>query len=389
MNDLHNLLESIQDQYPAQSNQSFTGNPLACILRNGLSGCVSSDLLAGSIVSKGSPGKSRWATVPWISVSDTEISSSAQQGYYLVYLFAPQMDGVYLSLHQGWTYFDRQYARQAAGKLKQVSYYWQNHLTTLTSQMSFDPIDLQGDYYHGLPAGYERCNIVSIYYSKATLPDNAQLVSDLKDMLVCYAELKSQLLDPNDYDASTCFILTQGVKAEHDITPTMRRRLVHQLKQAKLVESQVQEPAKTYRARKVDYEQSNHQNAEVGFLGEELVMAYERQKLATRPDLQEQIEQVSQTQGDGLGYDIASFDLDGQPLYIEVKTTTGDRQTPFYISQNELDFSKDHADHYCLYRIYGFDRMADTDQLSFTKTFGDLSQCFEFVPVSYRSGRML
>lgn len=389
MRDLHNLLQTVLDRYPTQKTQTFKDNDLAGILRNGLSGCVSPDLLSGSLISKGSPGQSQWATVPWISVGDTEISSGAQQGYYLVYLFAPQMDGVYLSLHQGWTYFHRHYGQAAEEKLRQVSHFWQARLSTLTPRMSFDPIDLQGDHYHGLPAGYERCNIASIYYSKASLPDNAQLVSDLKDMLIAYAELKSQLLDPTDYDASTRYILTKAVTAEHALTPAKRRQLVKQIQHAKLVESHVHEPSKTYRAHKVDYAQEQQRNAEVGFLGEELVMAYEREKLASRPDLQAQIEHVSQIQGDGAGFDIASFDRDGQPLYIEVKTTTGDRQTPFYISRNELDFSKNHSNHYCLYRLYDFDQLANTDQLSFFKVRGDLRQHFEFLPMSFASGRPL
>lgn len=389
MKDLHNLLQTVLDRYQSEKNQPFKDNDLAGILRKGLSECVSPDLLSGSLVSKGSPGQSQWATVPWISVSDTEISSGAQQGYYLVYLFAPQMDGVYLSLHQGWTYFHHHYGKAAEEKLRQVAHYWQERLSTLTQRMSFDPIDLQGDYYHGLPAGYERCNIASIYYSKASLPDNAQLVSDLKDMLVCYAELKSQLLEPNDYDASTRYILTKGVAAEPELLPAKRRQLVKQVQHAKLVESQVHEPTKTYQARKVDYAQQHQRNAEVGFLGEELVMAYEREKLASKPDLQAKIEQISQTQGDGRGYDIASFDLDGQPLSIEVKTTTGDRQTPFYISRNELNYSKDHADHYCLYRLYDFDQLANKDQLSFYKVRGDLRQHFEFLPMNFASGRPL
>ncbi|HCF55246.1 MAG TPA: DUF3883 domain-containing protein [Bacillus sp. (in: Bacteria)] len=44
-------------------------------------------------------------------------------------------------------------------------------------------------------------------------------------------------------------------------------------------------------------------------------------------------------EGDGVGFDISSFDLDDNPKYIEVKTTSGGKRTPFMISANEVAFS--------------------------------------------------
>lgn len=388
MMDLHDLLATVLARYSTEKQKpnSFTKNPIAALLRKGLSDSVSSDLLAGNLKSNGSAGVSQWATVPWIMVNDSEMSSGAQKGYYLVYLFNPRMDGVYLSLHQGWTHFHELYGNRSVENLHRVSNYWENQLTTLTPRMTFDPIKLDGSGKNSLGQAYERCNIASIYYPKTDLPSNAQLVSDLKDMLVCYAELKSKLLDPNDYENSTRFILDQPINQQ--LTPTTKRQLMQKAKHVTLMESEVNEPKKSYHARKVDYDQLHQQNADIGFLGELLVLAHEKQKLAGRPDLQARVEQVSQTQGDGLGYDIASFDPQGRPMYIEVKTTTGDEQTPFHISRNELKFSEDHADQYCLYRLYNFDQLATSNQISFFKTYGDLSNHFKFIPESFVAKRL-
>jgi hypothetical protein len=57
---------------------------------------------------------------------------------------------------------------------------------------------------------------------------------------------------------------------------------------------------------------------------------------AGRPDLAHAIRWVSEQDGDGAGYDISSFDPDGRPWLIEVKTTNGWDRTPFFISRNEL-----------------------------------------------------
>lgn len=43
---------------------------------------------------------------------------------------------------------------------------------------------------------------------------------------------------------------------------------------------------------------------------------------------------VSKKQGDGLGYDIASFTPEGDPVFVEVKTTCGGK-APFNIRQVE------------------------------------------------------
>jgi Domain of unknown function (DUF3883) len=45
---------------------------------------------------------------------------------------------------------------------------------------------------------------------------------------------------------------------------------------------------------------------------------------AARADLAAKARHVSQIEGDGAGYDIESFEIDGTPKFIEVKTTRGD-----------------------------------------------------------------
>lgn len=49
---------------------------------------------------------------------------------------------------------------------------------------------------------------------------------------------------------------------------------------------------------------------------------------------------VSRDKGDGLGFDILSYDAEGNEMYIEVKTTLGTEDSSFFISANELEKSK-------------------------------------------------
>src|SRR5438874_11527945 len=54
---------------------------------------------------EGRDGTGRKTRVPWVRVYDPELSPSATQGWYVVYLFAADGSTVYLSLNQGTTVF--------------------------------------------------------------------------------------------------------------------------------------------------------------------------------------------------------------------------------------------------------------------------------------------
>jgi hypothetical protein len=74
-----------------------------------------------------------------------------------------------------------------------------------------------------------------------------------------------------------------------------------------------------------------------------------------RADLADRVEWVSREVGDGLGYDIKSFDAETEEeRFIEVKTTNSGKYFPFYLSANEVAFSRDCSSRYSLYRIFNF-----------------------------------
>ena len=111
-------------------------------------------------------------------------------------------------------------------------------------------------------------------------------------------------------------------------------------------------------ARKFDVAGRDERNRALGRAGEERVIAHERSalKLADREDLARKVRWVSEEDGDGAGYDIASFTPDGQERLIEVKTTNGWERTPFYISRNELAVAAERRSDWCLFRLWNFSR---------------------------------
>ena len=62
---------------------------------------------------------------------------------------------------------------------------------------------------------------------------------------------------------------------------------------------------------------------------------------------------VSKVEGDGLGYDIRSFDDEGKEIHVEVKASKKNYSDGFEMSYNEVAASLDPDYKYRIYRIYG------------------------------------
>jgi Domain of unknown function (DUF3883) len=72
-----------------------------------------------------------------------------------------------------------------------------------------------------------------------------------------------------------------------------------------------------------DYLDREARNASLGKAGEEFVVAFEQRRLHAlgHRKLADRVDHVASTKGDGLGFDVHSFDENGQDRFIEVKTT--------------------------------------------------------------------
>lgn len=102
-----------------------------------------------------------------------------------------------------------------------------------------------------------------------------------------------------------------------------------------------------------DREEDNQVRKFTGDEGEYHVFQYEVQKLkeAGLEDLSHKVERVSKN-SDAHGYDIRSFDTQGNPINIEVKTTTSNSSRfTFYLSRHELKTALSLGDSHYLYCI--------------------------------------
>ncbi len=135
-----------------------------------------------------------------------------------------------------------------------------------------------------------------------------------------------------------------------------------------------------YLPRPINYLEREARNRALGGAGEEFVINFERARLsqAGREHLASKIEHVSKIRGDAEGFDILSFENSGADRLIEVKTTKYGRETPFFVSQNEVRVSEVRAERYHLYRVFAF-----RDIPRIYTLHGALSATCSLIPTNY------
>ncbi len=118
----------------------------------------------------------------------------------------------------------------------------------------------------------------------------------------------------------------------------------------------IAEPAAARIRLTTNYIEREARNRSLGEAGELFVINYERARLihAGMDGLAARVEHTSKVRGDYEGYDIQSFEETGQERLIEVKTTKYGRETPFFVSGNEVAVSQRDADRYQVYRLFEF-----------------------------------
>jgi hypothetical protein len=114
--------------------------------------------------------------------------------------------------------------------------------------------------------------------------------------------------------------------------------------------------APSFRASRRDYLAQEARNRSLGRAGELFVVELEARRLHAegKKALSDRVEHVAATRGDGLGFDVLSFEINGRERLIEVKTTSFGDLTPFFVSRNELARSEADAPLYHLYRVFDF-----------------------------------
>jgi 5-methylcytosine-specific restriction protein A len=213
---LREIFKSIFDNYLVDKaaykempNRGHSGLPSANALKNELPTQLqkASSLYRGYKF-KGSIGQAQMADIPHLCIFDTDITRSAQQGYYIVYLFNENMSSVYLSLNQGWTEYEKRFEQKEGLIQLRKNTVLAQRLLRSVYDFNLDLIKLTARR-HRLGTGYENGNICSKRYDKGSLPTDEALINDLRNLIGVYKELKglvgSSILDIDDIKDEEAF----------------------------------------------------------------------------------------------------------------------------------------------------------------------------------------
>lgn len=186
-----------------------------------------------------------------------------------------------------------------------------------------------------------------------------KVVTD-KELLDLYEPRKNEYYDPEYH------LLVQDIiySAKYYATPEFLQPKAKAIETKKFTLKVVKKSVKLKPAH-VDFVQKAVSQKNVGQAGEEFVYQYEREKVSKyKLPKTKQVRWVSKLDGDGLGYDILSFDKMGREIYIEVKATEGSENGTLFITANELEMSELYPEQYRLYRVYDLDVANLTGKIS-------------------------
>ena len=186
---LRETLTRILTDYPQATTQPLEGYPLAQFVRGGAATSVTEALgeWGAGLLVQGSPGQGNWAAVPWISVFDPAITTSATRGYYVVYLFHAEQPMVHLSLNQGTTAVREEFAGQARAVLSDRAELMRKRVAEFAAELPVTSIELGSTAR--LPGDYVAGHALGVSYSLGALPDEATLRQHLQAAVRAYRAL--------------------------------------------------------------------------------------------------------------------------------------------------------------------------------------------------------
>lgn len=190
---------------------------------------------------------------------------------------------------------------------------------------------------------------------------------------------------PNDKASSMSLTISSTINDDNSVPDIEQKDILIETppppKSSKQSEGQ---KTTKFRGRHVNFADADEKNRKLGIAGELLILDLEKQSLIKngRPDLAQKVDHISQTQGDGAGYDILSYTVTGEPKYIEVKTTTGGANTPFIMTITEVAYSERYYANYYLARVY--DYSWGTNSGKFYVEQGYVGKFFNMTAIQYR-----
>ena len=295
---------------------------------------------------KATKGAGGAPNAPWIGIRDSRLTDRQSEGYSLVYLYSIDLERVYLSIAFGTGQFIEVFdtKKQAYEKMRQAALRIQSVFKSDqdSTGLMLSTIDLAATPKEYRQEGYEQSAIYSIEYKINNLPNDETLISDYNKMLNFYIRIHENPLTPTTEDLVSSVVDPIKVEDQKPIAKLFAPR----------------EPKKK-RGKKTNLTPSNKKRRSdksvyIGTKGEQVVFNYEKDRLITagKHNLAKKVRWHASL-NEKPGYDITSYDDNEDPIYIEVKSTSGKTINDVDITKRELlaMLDKKIRSNYCLYLV--------------------------------------
>ena len=311
---------------------------------------------------KSSLGEGNVAFIPWLCIMHRDVTISAREGFYIAYLFSRNSKKLYLSIGLGATQFSDLYGKSLNKCIPKID----------EAKIKFTKV-----FQEYGPNNNDRIDLFDA-------PDKEFIIKEFKS---------STKFKVAAYEAGTCFTKSYNldekslkevnlendfkeyIKAYEKIINANGISFVEELAESVFDVDKVKQlddfnyeipsfdPPRMERIEK-GYnpkinkfnKASNHPqkpSKKVGDAGEKHVYKREYNYLKDigRQDLAEKIVKQYEDKSSYPGYDIQSFDENGNKIFIEVKSTKSKKKDFFEISDNEIKAAKYYKDQFYIYQV--------------------------------------
>ncbi|MGP8190238.1 MAG: MrcB family domain-containing protein [Methanobacterium sp.] len=187
---LKELIEKVLNDYLKAKTDNYSDHELAKYIRKDIPEFLE-NITENSYLYlfDGSAGRGTWANCPWVAILDKKITKSVQSGYFPVYLFREDMQGVYLSLMFGTGDFKSKYGDKTKAELVSHASKCREKHPNLNNTFDETDIDLATDSPNSLASFYEAGNIAAKYYDINELPTEEELEADYWEIINIYNQI--------------------------------------------------------------------------------------------------------------------------------------------------------------------------------------------------------
>ena len=361
-------------EYRQRNNSNNSKDPFWKTFMEDLKKEISSLVNDDVFTVEASLGMGNISTIPWVTVYHNQVTKSAQNGFYIAYLFSEDGSEVHVTLmlgaQQSQVIGSRDVGKKSLDILEEAAQEFRSTFQHCTSENEryLDQITLQHDKDNLRVDSYEKGAVFSKTYSLDNLDvDDTTIQSDLDTLLELYKSIQQDLkhtfflpVHPDEPDRYTIWDkLYQKYNSPFFNPTTKKAEQSYDLPDPTLI-TPTPPPSKHNTKGSHGYNNKNRDygEEEIGRIGENYVYDCEIAALKKlgKSDLADRVVKQYEDKTNYPGYDIKSFDkTDFEEIYIEVKSSAGNSKESFEITRNEWKAAEKYKERYWIYTVLGCD----------------------------------